>query len=144
MNVAHSTDLMKLHLRIPNSGMLSKECDKSQLIFPFFMFFSKWNRCQVLVVPLSVLFLCCSFHACCHCVLIFGVFPPSSVTFFLLVSPTPSSFLFLTYALCCVTVCTKSMSEISVQLFSDHCFHFPHWAEVKVLCLLPAPSQKRS
>lgn len=102
--------------------MLYKECDKSQLIFPFFIFFSKWNRCQVLVVPLSAHFLRCSFHACCHCVLIFGVFFPPSVTFFLLVSPTPSSFLFLTYALCCVTDCTKPMSEICslITAFISH------------------------
>lgn len=43
-------DLMKLHLRIANSLACEcsrKECDKGFPVFPYFMFFFKWGRCQV-------------------------------------------------------------------------------------------------
>lgn len=48
-NLVHLTDLMKLHLRLPNSLVCEcsrNDCDKSQPVFPYFIFFLKWKRCQ--------------------------------------------------------------------------------------------------
>lgn len=119
VNLVRLTDLMKLHLRTPNSLACEcsrKECKKSRPVFPYFMFFFRWKRCQ------SAYF---TFERAP-----FMLFPPHLPSLHFWVLPlfhhivfsffpqlTRSWLLLFTYISYCVNVCTNCTREISAPCF---------------------------